>query len=119
MDSLQKMIQASATDPAHDVTFHGNYSGRGMFGAECIGISGSPAEIDKVVIDVLNRMADALVDAGINAESNAGHRAMYRIREQMREYYQALMFQRQDKLGHDIIVYWPRLEPEAVDNLVD
>lgn len=78
-DQLDDLFNEIADDVGFDAKVHYGYSGRGMYGSQCYGISGDG--------DAIIRAANA---RGLN------------------DY-------RQDNLGHDSIIYWPRIKyiPDA------
>ena len=76
-----------------DVKIHRNYSGRGMYGASCFGISTSSKLWDIAI--VLNQ------DMGL--PSGHGLRELFHSPPNS------------DSLGHDSIFYWPKIVVENVN----
>lgn len=72
-----------------DLTFHSDYSGRGMYGRTCLGVSGSEADLWQFALYLGNANEGELLDIFSEAPSV-------------------------DNLGNDRIWYWPNLN---VDNL--
>lgn len=79
MDLSNETFEAAAQSAGVEV--YDDYSGRGMFGARCTGVTGSRAEVQRFYIEVATRdaeMAKALGDR-----------------------------ERTDSLGMGMIAYWP------------
>jgi hypothetical protein len=77
------------------------YSGRYMYGANCLGIVGGPETLMKFVTDVIPR-----VDPGWQPDSDAFMHAS-------QEWYEL----RWDNMAMDLIFYWPGIEID--DDLED
>lgn len=88
MPKLQEAIMEAAIQSG-EVGFRNDYSGRGMFGRSCVGITGSigncMAVVGAVIKTALRDDLDATVDAMLDFS--------------------------QDSMGYDVIMYWPALEP--------
>lgn len=79
------------------VTLHRNYSGRGMFGRKCFGVSGrgsSASVLMQLITTLLSQSELTLV-------SFVGELAQYEISS--------------DNLGHDTIIYWTDVEWPDLD----
>ena len=71
---------------AHDLEVHTDYSGRGMYGRECFGLSGTRQNLWQAVMELGAITVEDLLDSLTVAPSN-------------------------DSLGHDQIWYWPNILP--------
>jgi hypothetical protein len=109
MSTLAERIQTAAHDNG-DVSFRTSYSGRGMYGENCIGITGDTLEVNRVIADVLEEMFD-------NVEVETDDDARYNISEQMKKDMRTLLNYRQDSMGRDIICYWSKLQ--ATEEMIE
>lgn len=116
MDSLQTLIQQAADD--HDVQFR-SYSGRAMYGKECIAITGETREINRVIAAVSALILDEVFDAAIDSEGGGAQPAAHDIRDKAHTYFDKLHNTRSDSMGFDTVLYWPDLEPEATEHIED
>ncbi len=85
------------------VNFRESYSGRGMYGKECVGITGSQADCRKVIAMVINDAYDSVQPDA--SEEDFDFRGMV----------EALLDWEQDSMGYDVILYWREVQHEEVD----
>lgn len=79
------------------VSFEKSYSGRGMYGSRCIGITGSRDDCQSVIASVITELAYGDGD---------NHRPL--PRDQFDQYVQELMSYSTDSMGRGYtIFYWP------------
>jgi len=97
--SLAKFLRTAVDNNCDDVQYRHNYSGRGMYGKRCVGITGGRIEVQKILADVMHQIMDAVVDSQ-DAQ----------VREEARDVIDVLMDYRSDNMAHDIIIYWPNVE---------
>jgi hypothetical protein len=90
---LQKLILESCPD---NVTFHHNYSGRGMYGNQCIAISATRSALLDVIAFVICQLYTKFDDAQEEDFTKAVHE---------------LLDFKQDSMGFDVVIYWPHIEP--------
>lgn len=86
--SLREMLE----DVGADVR---SYSGRGMFGKQCIGITGDISEMKDTLKCVLDRLFDLVADddsVDIDDIKETAHK---------------LLDRQQDSMGLDYVWYWP------------
>lgn len=76
-----------------EVDFRNSYSGRGMYGKQCVGITGS----ETACMSLISAVIVALVD---EVEADEFPAAV-----------DTLMSFSRDNMGLDIIVYWPQIAP--------
>lgn len=74
-------------------SFRSNYSGRGMYGENCVGISGSEDECRDIITYTILEMHDDRYEDFHNA-------------------VKTLLSYNTDNMGRDIIMYWPDLQSE-------
>lgn len=94
MLTLQQRLRTACHGVEH-VSFYNGYSGRCMYGKECVGISGSRADCMTVIGEVLRQAHnDPKMDFGQTVD--------------------ILLQYDMDNMGRDMILYWPQLESIAV-----
>jgi hypothetical protein len=88
------------------------YSGRGMYGRECIGITGSLSDCMQLIAAVIKQTAhDAVekaLEAGIDGtaeEQGESEAAATEVDVNV----DILLGYKQDSMGHDVVLYWPQL----------
>jgi hypothetical protein len=106
METLQTLL-AEACDQSGEVNFRPDYSGRGMYGRECVGITGPYFDcmqvISAVIVEAARNMADAdMPDFG-----------------EFEQKVETLMNFSQDSMGRGAIIYWPSLESVKVEEYED
>lgn len=116
MDSVQKLLKAACEDMGEEVSFRNDYSGRGMYGKRCVGITGSRGDCQRVIAEVLRQMTQELFDAAIDCDEGEEN-AAYDLNDAVQENIDKLMHQSMDSMGLDVIVYFERLEPLTDDEL--
>lgn len=100
MRSIIEFIEEVAEE-GQGRSFRGAYSGRGMFGRECVGVV-CPNPID-VVIGITENIAIELFE-------NSGDENPELEREQAEEIFASLKECHIDNMGHDKIIYWPGIQ---------
>lgn len=104
--NLLLALEAYAGD-SENVRFHNDYSGRGMYGKSCVGISGDAQECNAVFCTLIQELAEDLVQH--TEEGNGGHALKL-----YKETVEALYNHRTDSFGRGIILYWPSISSEPV-----
>jgi hypothetical protein len=91
-DDVQEYIDVMRRDDGIDVTIdpHWDYSGRGMFGAECFGIVGDARTLVAFMLYVVPK----LVEDGVTTLN-------------------AWLHVRHDNMARETIFYWPDIEIES------
>ena len=90
MSTIQQLLKQACEDHG-DVSFRNDYSGRGMYGRQCVGISGSQGAVSQVVAQVIkDSRNDPEFDRFIDT---------------------LLVEYNEDDMGLGTIMYWPCLEP--------
>lgn len=89
MEELAQAIKKAADEFGPDVQFRNGYSGRGMYGSQCVALVGSFNQ----VMGTLALVEE--VDDRITLAEDA----------------------QMDTMGYDVVMYWSRVEP--IEGLVD
>lgn len=108
--SLQKMLFEACEEMGGDVTFHNTYSGRGMYGHKCVGVSGSHANCMAVIRSVITDAGDAYANAALDIKQEDGDDKYDVAGEFFRNAVETLLIHDRDNMGRDMIIYWPDLE---------
>lgn len=85
-----------------DIDHRDDYSGRGMYGARCVGIVGSPRDLNTVLKEVIKILAYDMTELMI-ADPDATPIAFEKAIDELFKY-------RTDHMGMDMIFYWPNLK---------
>ena len=86
-----------------DVRFRNTYSGRGMYGRTCVGITG-PANLCQQVI------AEAIIQAGIDSQKVQLGSNREETDEFFRQSVRTLLDYAEDSMGMNVVFYWPGLQ---------
>jgi hypothetical protein len=95
MKTLQVIIQEYCEDDC-EISFRTSYSGRGMYGKSCVGITGSKYICMSSISEIITTLAKALTNQEIDIDTFSGH-------------VQTLLNHKTDSMGYETIVYWPEL----------
>jgi hypothetical protein len=95
--NLQKLIKSACEDSGL-AEFYNAYSGRGMYGKQCVGITGDKSQCMQVLAEVIKASKDEVaIDDGVLT---------------FEEIVDTLMEFEQDSMGRsDVIIYWRTLPP--------
>ncbi len=91
MTALATLIKQACEDSG-EVDFRDDYSGRGMYGDRCVGITGTRGQCMSVIGAAIKRAGD----------DGIGHNFEKAVDK--------LMGFSQDSMGLDIIMYWPSIK---------
>lgn len=116
MESIQKMLKDACGEQGDMSAFRNDYSGRGMYGRKCIGITGTMADCQRVIAAVIGQMTQELFDTAIDCDEGEEN-AAYALNDSVQEAIDKLLDFSWDSMGFDVIVYWPRIEPLTDDEL--
>ena len=117
--SLQEDLK-DACESSGEVTFHNDYSGRGMYGRRCVGIAGNRDACHLVISQVIKDMGWRISRVAKESRDPDYSTTDENLQETMYDYetnIQRLMEYRSDDLGLHSIVYWPNMEPLDEENL--
>lgn len=118
MQSIQQALK-DACEGSSRVSFRNDYSGRGMYGKQCVGITGSKEWCDQVVSTVLKGIMASVSSAAISYGESGGNSDRMRVladREaDLESAMEILPAASRDNMGYDVILYWPSLEPIKED----
>lgn len=106
------MALETACEDSGEVRFYADYSGRGMYGRQCVGISGGRSDCRQLITQIIQNMAEDLVN---EAEDERGGSAL----DTFNDAVEALLKYDQDSMGHDVILYWTHVQSEPVAEVED
>jgi len=109
MRSIIEFIEEVAEE-GQGRSFRGAYSGRGMFGRECVGVV-CPNPIDVVLGIAENVAIELFENASLEGDGNAVIQNNAELeRQQAEEIFSSLKECHIDTMGHDKIIYWPGVQ---------
>jgi hypothetical protein len=100
MTTLQEMIEEACKqteDSEYEVHFRNTYSGRGMYGRQCMGITGSHKACMQVIGQVIKELTPWTTEDRPRGELD------------FRDSVDTLLDHDTDSMGRGIILYWPQL----------
>lgn len=103
MMKLQDQLK-DACEAGGEISFRDDYSGRGMRGRSCVGITGSKAGCMQLIAAVIGEMIDQAVWPGADGERHD-------LAEEAKQSTETLLDFSQDSMGYDVILYWETLQP--------
>lgn len=106
--NLVDAIEAACDCGYGEVSFRPDYSGRGRYGRDCVGITGSRGDCMKLIAYVISEMASEMASEMVDAiqseeDSDTNPQAEFD------ECVETLLNFGQDSMGRGVIVYWSRL----------
>lgn len=121
MQSIQEALREACEDVGDSriVSFRNTYSGRGMYGSQCVGISGSLAECQLVIAQVVKNLSMALsrvAKESLDPDYSATQDDLADTENDFDNAINNLMNFSMDSMGHGTILYWPNLEPIFEEN---
>lgn len=108
MEQIQTLIANAAKDL--DVRFR-SYSGRAMYGKQCVAITGTMQDVGSVIGTVIKMAADEVIVMATDATSDEEMDKVGEESSNLDKLIDALMDFRTDSMGYDIVAYWPDIEP--------
>lgn len=115
MDSIHTLLKQVCRETENSdkrVTFYEDYSGRGMRGRPCIGITGKVGDCWAVIGEAIRAMVDDLFSAAADMtdedanEVHEHHSAVQNMIGTLTSRWQS------DNMGYDTIIYWPTIRSE-------
>lgn len=95
---------------ANDVDLRTDYSGRGMYGRRCVGLTGNRQDVNAAIAEVIKMAVQELFTETVDADGEETT-ALYNKNDDVQQAIDILVGeQQQDSMGFDIIVYWPDLQ---------
>lgn len=100
---------------ANCVKLRTDYSGRGMFGRKCIGMSGTDSDINTVISETLQMAVQDLFTDTVDLDGE-DTTAVYNKNDDVQQAIATLLGRSaRDSMGRGTIVYWPQVEwPEGL-----
>lgn len=91
-----------------------SYSGRFMYGKDCLGIVGSIQEcmqaIARIIARIIQEMYDEVVNYAEDLADDDDANELERLHESAQNITKTLLSYKQDNMGYDVILYWPDIE---------
>ena len=110
MQTIQSMIQEIASEC--DMEFRDDYSGRGMYGKQCIAVVGSRSQFEEFQSELISFMMDEIHSTAIDAEGEEEMRASHDLLSTSQAFVRQLFNSREDNMGLDMVFYWPSVQAE-------
>ncbi len=102
MSILVQRIRAACEDDG-DISIRTDYSGRGMYGRRCVGITGSLHMCMAIISEVIKELIDDIdVDMNETEHQSAKSYACSAV--------DGLLAFEQDSMGYDVILYWAEIQ---------
>jgi hypothetical protein len=98
MEKLQTQLREMCEETCGEVNFYNNYSGRGMYGRNCVGITGALSACMRVIAEVIKQAHYYAQDGEDGSDPTDFNKVV-----------DTLLNYSQDSMGYDVIVYWERL----------
>ncbi len=116
MQALQERIKEACEDAGEDfISFRNDYSGRGMYGSRCVGITGTMGECQQILAQVIKNMSmnlSAVAKESMDPDFSATEDDLADTENEFDKQVDALMNFSQDSMGMGgVILYWPGLKP--------
>lgn len=111
MNSIQSIIKAACHQHG-EVEFRDDYSGRSMYGTECIGITGSMRDCQNVLGSLISQLTHDTFMSAMNARDGAEEDAAYDFNDEVQSTLALLTSFEIDSMGQDNIMYWPGIKAE-------
>lgn len=108
MKTPQYYLQSAISDGFEDVRLLKGYSGRGMYGKTCIGITGSNGECRAV-------LAAAAAEAAFDSQTVQLGSSREETNEYLRQMLELFMNYHSDNMGLGVVLYWP--SQQAMDEV--
>lgn len=107
---MAKTIQQILTEVIDDSGIEVNirsYSGRSMYGRQCVGIVGTFTDCQTLIAECIKAMMQDLFDTAMDGASED---EAYDMNETYQTNVDRLLAFSQDNMGLDVVIYWSRLE---------
>ena len=116
MHPLQEYLKEACEDAGEDfASFRNDYSGRGMYGSRCVGITGTMGECQPILAQVIKNMSmnlSAVAKESMDPDFSATEDDLADTENEFDKQVDALMNFSQDSMGMSgVILYWPGLKP--------
>lgn len=101
--AIDNILEEYADDTGYIQVVH-NYSGRGMYGAQCLAIIGDRVFCMQAISRVIKTYATCAFDQSVPESAFAS-------------LVDIMMDFNQDNMGHDVVIYWPEIQIEPLDEV--
>ena len=121
MQSIQQLLKDACEEAGDEsINFRNDYSGRGMYGRRCVGITGTMAECQLIIAEVIKQMSSSLVAAALAAGGAVDITLADQLADKEDDFdlnvTRLLNFCRDSMGMSGVILYWPELECLEEDN---
>lgn len=106
---IEQLIKTALED-VEEIEYHNSYSGRSMYGAKCIAISGYGPHLQQVVAGSLKALVNEAFEQARDAESDLEYKQAERYLSDAHIAIDALLNYKTDRLGQGQILYWPDIQ---------
>jgi len=122
MQSVQEALREACEDVGDSsvISFRNTYSGRGMYGRQCVGITGDMTDCQAAIAYVVKELSMALsrvAKESVDPDYSATPDDLADTENDFDHAINTLMDFRMDSMGLGVILYWPELEPIEDENL--
>lgn len=101
--TLQQLLEEACEETGGEVNFQNSYSGRGMYGEQCVGITGSFAACMHVLAHLIKDESRAVASEECDEDTRM------EMNNKFDENVDKLFCFKQDSMGRDVIIYWEEL----------
>lgn len=116
--SIQQKILDAVENSGYDVQFR-NYSGRAMYGKQCVGIVGEMKVLLRVIKDVITEDSIEVFQEAVHAEGDEEFAAADKHHDEHLNLIRAILNFQTDSMGLDMILYWPNIPYENLEDDVE
>jgi hypothetical protein len=88
-----------------------SYSGRGMFGRECVAITGDVRSCQELIAEVIKQATSEVIDQAASLDDDSSDREMesfHHEQSQLMKLIDTLTAYSYDSLGLGVVWYWPK-----------
>jgi hypothetical protein len=102
-------IQDLLIEVADDVRVR-RYSGRYMYGRDCLAITGPFKSCMQTISEAIQREIEEVYSESADAESDSDYKRALDVVGRAKATTDTLLGFEQDNLGLDVVLYWPRIK---------
>lgn len=107
MESIQNLIRAAANDTDIEVR---SYSGRAMYGKQCIAIVGEMSQMLCLIASVIQNAHTEAFEAALHADSEDEKDEACELTGNVTDIIDSILEYRTDSMGLSTVLYWPHIE---------
>ena len=106
--NITKLLTETSENIGEDTVHVRSYSGRGMYGHQCLAITGPMKDCMCLIVHTLKESADEMYGAAIDSDDD--YQVSDALRSQHLKLIDTLLDYKQDSMGYDVVLYWPDIE---------